>query len=346
MKIAVRVDSSYQIGSGHLMRCLTLAGRMRKKHRAEIYFICRDLSGNLAHLIQEAGYNLRTLPRHDISEDLSGYASWLTVSQTMDAEETGEILLNLGQIDILVVDSYALDSLWEKRMRSFAKEIFVIDDLANRMHDCDVLLDQNFYLDKEKRYEGLVPRTCRMLLGPSHALLREEFYEARRCMRKRTGALENLLIFYGGSDLTDETSKAIRAVLQVGLTDTKVHVVVGRANEHKKEIKELCGQCENFYCHEQVADMARLMNAADLMLGAGGTTTWERCFLGLPGIVTAVAENQIRICEDCAQAGLIEYMGFYDVVSHEKLAEKIQSITSDAMNKMSNRCLHIFTMKN
>ena len=227
-------------------------------------------------------------------------------------------------------------------MRSFAKEIFVIDDLANRMHDCDILLDQNFYLDKEKRYEGLVPRTCRMLLGPSHALLREEFYEAKRCMRKRTGALENLLIFYGGSDLTDETSKAIRAVLQAGLTDMKVHVVVGKSNEHKKEIKALCRQCENFYYHEQVADMARLMNAADLMLGAGGTTTWERCFLGLPGIVTAVAENQIRVCEDCAKVGLIEYMGFCDVVSEREIEKKIRGMTRDILRAMSIRCIRIF----
>ncbi|MBQ7477742.1 MAG: UDP-2,4-diacetamido-2,4,6-trideoxy-beta-L-altropyranose hydrolase [Selenomonadaceae bacterium] len=345
MQVVIRTDSSTVIGSGHLMRCLTLAGRRQRADGAEVHFICRDLPGNLSHLVPEGGYRLHLLPRHDKVTGLSGYAAWLTVPQEVDAEETVDVLESLGQVDCLVVDSYALDASWESRMRHFAKEIFVIDDLADRKHDCDVLLDQNFYLDKGKRYDGLVPEDCRMLLGPAHALLREEFYEVGRHRRKRRGELKNLLIFYGGSDLTNETCKAVRAVLRLSLPEVQIHVVVGGSNPHKKEVETLCRAHGFLHYHEQVDNMAELMNAADIMLGAGGTTTWERCFLGLPSIVTAIADNQVKICEDCHTAGLIDYLGFYDAVSEQDIAKGLLGMDADRMRRMTARCLRIFDEK-
>ena len=336
------MDSSTQIGSGHLMRCLTLAGQLRRECLAEVHFICRDLAGNLSHLIREQGLALHLLPRHEAAEGLEGYAAWLMVTQEADARETIELLRGLGRSELLVVDHYALDACWEREMRPWAKEIFVIDDLANRRHDCDVLLDQNFYLDREGRYTGLVPEHCRMLLGPAHALLREEFYEAKSHCRERRGELKNLFIFYGSSDLTDETSKAIQAVLQAGLPGAQVQVVVGGSNPQKKKVEALCRQHKFIHYYEQVDNMAELMNAADLMIGAGGTTTWERCFLGLPSVVTAIADNQVQICEDCHTAGVIEYLGFYDVVRAQDIAEGIRGMTEDRRKQMSDLCLRMF----
>lgn len=343
MRVAIRVDASLVIGSGHWMRCLTLAKLLQKKESAEIHFISRDLEGNLHGLARGAGFFLHILPRHRTDSSLGGYAAWLTVTQRRDAEETKALLQSLGQVDCLVVDSYAIDIFWERQMRPWTREIFVIDDLANRKHDCDVLLDQNFYLNMGKRYEGLVPPHCRMLLGPAHALLMDEFYEARRHARKRTGRLGNILVFYGGSDLTDETSKAIRALLEAGLPDLEVNVIVGGKNPQKEDIRAFCRRYASFHYHEQVSNMAEFMNEADLMLGAGGTTMWERCFLGLPAIVTAVAENQVEICRDCSAAGIIEYLGFYDEVKEEDLTRKLQVMTGDELIYMEMQCFCILS---
>lgn len=334
MLVVIRIDSSSQIGSGHLMRCLTLAGQL-KKQGAEVAFICRDLEGNLTELVKKQGYELHLLPRAENDDTLIGYAAWLTVSQERDAEETISIIEKLSAVNRLVVDSYAIDETWEKLLRPYVQEIFVIDDLANRRHDCDVLLDQNYYLDKEHRYDGLVPEACKLLLGPEHALLREEFYEAKKHLRKRDGSIHNILVFYGGSDLTDETTKAIHALIELNLPGVTADVIVGASNKQKGKISELCAQHEFLHYHEQVSNMAEFMNNADLMLGAGGTTTWERYFLQLPAIVTAIADNQVKVCEDCAKAGFVDYLGYYDKVSFETIEKAIlKYISSDYGGKI------------
>jgi UDP-2,4-diacetamido-2,4,6-trideoxy-beta-L-altropyranose hydrolase len=232
MLVIIRVDSSSQIGSGHLMRCLTLAGQL-KKQGAEIAFICRDIEGNLTELVKKKGYELYLLPCATKDDTLTGYATWLTVSQKRDAEETIAIIQKFSVVNRLVIDSYAIDETWEKLLRPYVQEIFVIDDLANRRHDCDVLLDQNYYLDKEHRYDGLLPESCKLLLGPEHALLREEFYEAKKHLRKRDGRIHNILVFYGGSDLTDETTKAIQALIELNLPGVTADVIVGTSINKK-----------------------------------------------------------------------------------------------------------------
>lgn len=320
---AVRVDSSTMIGSGHLMRCLTLAERMREDGW-DVHFICRDLPGNLSALVETHGFFLHLLPRHRQDASLQGYAVWLTVSQEADAVETREVLQKLPSVRRLVVDNYALDRTWERKLRPLTDEIFVIDDLANRPHACDILLDQNFYRDMEGRYIGLVPAQCRQLLGPRHALLRKEFYEARQTLRRRDGTLRRILVFYGGSDQTRETEKAIAALLQLQLAGVDVDVVVGGGNARREHIRRLCEEHGFLRYHLQVSNMAELMASADLALGAGGTTTWERCFLGLPTIVTAIAENQFEMCRDCAETGLIYYLGRWDEVAAEDIAVSVK----------------------
>lgn len=322
-KIVIRADSSTQIGSGHLMRCLTLAKQLRKNENAEVFFISRNLEGNLNDLVTSEGFKLFTLPRHNFDATLTGYAEWLTVPQNVDAEETAEILKSLGVIDRLIVDSYAIGAQWETALRPFVKEIFVIDDLANRKHNCDILLDQNFYTDMESRYVGLVPAHCKLKLGPKNALLREEFYEVKKNLRKRDGSIKNILVFYGSSDLTNETMKALQALSKLNLPNVTVNVVVGANNANKNLVEEYCRKHNfNFFC--QVKNMAELMNDADLALGAGGTTTWERLFLELPSVVTAIAENQIEVCECCAESNLIYYLGCYDEVTADKMVSALR----------------------
>lgn len=331
MKIVIRVDASVLVGSGHVMRCLTLARRLQKQHGADVAFVMRDLAGNFINKVQANGFKVLVLPRVAEYQGLSGYEKWLTVPAERDAEDTLKVIKGYtASIDRLVVDSYALDYRWENRLRPITNEIMVIDDLANRKHDCDVLLDQNFYLNKSQRYKGLVPEHCSLLLGPEHALLREEFYEVKKHLRKRDGNVRHILVFYGGSDLTDETSKAIQALVLLHKEYNKisVDVVTGQSNPHKQKVEEMCSQHDFIRYDCQVDNMAELMNTADLMLGAGGTTTWERLFLQLPAIVTAIADNQIEICHDCAAAGLITYLGMAEDVNSTMIFSAISDVLS------------------
>lgn len=325
LRVAIRVDASTAIGSGHVMRSLTLAGRLRAGG-AEVSFIMRELPGNLIALARAQGYTVYTMPAREHTGPLVGYEEWLTVPVETDAREMLELVrARLGTVDRIVTDSYALDYRWEQVLRPVTGEIMVIDDLANRRHDCDILLDQNFYLDKDTRYAALVPAGCELLLGPEHALLREEFYTAREHRRERNGELRHILVFYGGSDLTDETTKAIHALVALhDDIDFTVTVVVGLSNARREAVRELCARYDYITYLCQVDNMAELMTECDLMLGAGGTTTWERLFLGVPAIVTAIADNQLRGCEDCAAAGLIDYLGRAESVTSATIAERIR----------------------
>lgn len=334
--IFIRADASSLIGSGHVMRCLTLAQRLRKKENAKVVFIMRKHSGNLIDLVRKQGFVVLVLPPADQDYNLEGYGLWLTVPMELDAQQTREVLqqyfqkhcCNVKPADRLIVDSYALDECWERMLRPYCREIMVIDDLANRKHDCDILLDQNFYLNKDVRYAGLVPEHCKMLLGPEHALLREEFYEAKKHLRKRDGNIKNILVFYGGSDLTNETEKAIKALVQLhdeGYSFT-ADIITGVSNSRREKIKYLCSKYQFLHYYCQVSNMAEFMNKADLMLGAGGSTTWERLYMELPALVTAVAENQVQGCRDCCKAGMINYLGKAENATVEIIREAINQM--------------------
>ena len=317
MKIAFRVDASLQIGSGHVMRCLTLAEALRERG-AETHFVCRELDGHLGGLIQAQGFDVCLLPvpgsRHK-SLDWSAHAPWLEVHWQQDAKETIEVMQNVGPVDWLVVDHYALDMNWEIMLLVSATKVMAIDDLADRPHDCSLLLDQNFYADMPSRYEKLLPHSCVQLLGPKYALLRAEFAEAGKELHQRVGSIKRLFMFFGGADVNNETGKALKAIHRLNRSDIIVDVVVGSTNPHQFAIQEFCQKYENLRYHCQVDNMANLMVAADLAIAAGGATTWERCCLGLPTLVVATANNQLEMCLYGAEKGLFHYLGKAEHVS-------------------------------
>lgn len=298
MHICIRVDSSIQLGTGHVMRCLTLADQLRQ-HECEVTFIMRELPGHLCQYVENKGYKVLKLPH--VVQDFD----W-----EEDAKQTIAVLKCIGEkIDWLIVDHYSIDIQWELKLRTYVNRIMVIDDLANRRHDCDLLLDQNLYENMEQRYMGLVPETCKLLLGPRYALLRPEFREARKKLRPRDGTVRRILIFFGGTDPTNETLKAIEAVRLLNCSDIEVDVVVGAKNPHRDLIKKKCCELPNFDFHCQVDNMAVLMAKADLAIGAGGSTTWERCYLGLPSLVVVVADNQLETTTFLDKKGCIYFMG-------------------------------------
>lgn len=315
MKIAFRVDASGQIGTGHFMRCLTLADALHERG-AQIHFVSRYLPEYLHVMLAAKGYEftlLKSTPKEIISEDLF-HAHWLGTSQHADAQDTTQALS--GQFwDWLVVDHYALDVRWESELRQTAKNILVIDDLADRVHDCDVLLDQNYYADMVNRYTNKVPAHCRLLLGPRYALLREEFRRMREQVKPRSGPVKRILVFFGGVDADNYTGRAIEALVDIGSPGLCVDVVIGAQHPFREQLEHTCAR-HGFNCHVQTTRMAELMAAADLAVGAGGATSWERCCLGLPTLTLCVADNQQMLIEDSSRVGLLYTPVLeYDVIS-------------------------------
>ena len=311
MKIAFRVDASLQIGSGHVMRCLTLAQALRERG-AEALFVCRKLDGHLGGLIKAQGFDVCLLPAPCSAQkslDWNAHAPWLEVLWQQDAQETIEALQDTGTVDWLVVDHYALDMNWETMLQVTAAKVMAIDDLADRPHACSLLLDQNFYADMQGRYEGLLPQTCSMLMGPGYALLRPEFGTERQHLRERLGSVRQLFVFFGGADSSNQTEIVLSAIQRLNRNDIVVDVVVGEMNPHRETIKSLCSQLPKVNYHCQISHVATLMAAADLAVAAGGSTTWERCCLGLPSLVVSTAENQLELCAFGAEKGLFHLLG-------------------------------------
>lgn len=319
VRIVIRCDASIQIGSGHVIRCLTLANALREKG-ADITFICREHPGHLLDVIESSNHKAVRLPLLTLStEGALAHAQWLGASQAQDADQTADVLMSFGPIDLLIVDHYALDFQWEIAMRAFTKHIMVIDDLADRKHDCDVLLDLNLYHGMEGRYDHLVPVFCKKLLGPKYALLRPEFENARGKLNVRDGHIRRIFVFFGGSDLGNETGKALRALQKLDMTSIAVDVVISAGNPHQDEIVCLSAMLPDAKLHRQVNNIAQLMARADLAIGAGGGTMWERCCLRLPAIVMSIAKNQQPGCEAVARSGGILYLGDANGVGMELL---------------------------
>jgi UDP-2,4-diacetamido-2,4,6-trideoxy-beta-L-altropyranose hydrolase len=328
MNIVFRVDSSTRIGSGHVMRCLTLAESLRH-HGGSVSFICRELAGNICNVVEARGFAVHRLADSADASAIAGeaddYAKWLGVDQAVDAQECAAILRgHHGGLDWLVADHYALDSCWETILREYTGGILVIDDLANRPHDCDILLDQNLHYNATERYRGLVPDGCHLLCGPEFALLRKEFLDAGRRVKRRSQTAKRLLVFFGGVDRTNETSRACRAILSLNRPDLEADVVVGPANRHGEIIRDICRQSPQFRFHQHVDNMAELMLDADLAIGAGGTTAWERAYLGLPTIAVTIARNQVPGTEVLAQKRAVYYVGHWDKVTVSQIADAIR----------------------
>jgi len=305
MEIVFRVDASVQIGTGHFMRCLTLADELIQRG-AQIRFVSRYLPEYLANLLEAKGYELARLDSAEDDADLDelSHARWLGCSQAQDAKACITALSDRAW-DWLIVDHYALDSRWESRLRQSARKILAIDDIADRQHDCDILLDQNFYADMNSRYAGKAPDHCRLMLGPRYALLREEFRQLREQVAPRKSAVQRILVFFGGVDADNYTGRAIQALIDMGVADMHVDVVIGAQHPCREAIEAICLRDHFIVCHVQTNRMAELMAAADLSIGAGGGATWERCCLGLPTIAIGTAENQRRQVADAAAEGWV-----------------------------------------
>ncbi|MDB5526932.1 MAG: hypothetical protein JWR51_35 [Devosia sp.] len=289
------------MGSGHLMRCLTLANGMRQGGDL-VTFISRAHDGNMIDFLREQGHVVIALPGPPPGR-LEGYAAWLGVSPSQDADET--IAALSGPVDVLVVDHYGIDAIWEQALSAHAKAVMVIDDLAERRHDCDLLLDQNLVADLENRYHGLLPPRAHTLLGPAYGLVRPEFAGLRSASlaRRQSFGLASLLIFMGGGDPDDDTSKALEGALLSGIRWEQIDVVVGLSYAGRDALAQRIAGNPEVALHVQTPHMARLMADADLAITTGGSISWEKCVLGLPSLVAVQADNQTAIAAALGEAG-------------------------------------------
>lgn len=340
MKIAIRADASVNIGSGHVMRCLALTDEL-KALGARLSFICLEDKGNLIGLIEKKGYQVHRLPVVD--KWFAGQESdrsRKSISMELEAEQIGDIIAE-ENIDLLIVDHYSLDVEWEQRMRPRVGALMVIDDLPNRMHDCDILLDQNFCRDFQNRYEGKVSNSCRQLLGPKYALLRPEFRKARKAVREWGDGVRSLLVFLGSSDPMNHTALILSAFKLLDGFPCEVEVVVGSSNPHKEEIKDMCREMRGTRYHCQVNNMAQLMVKADLAVGAGGSTVWERCCLGLPSLITILSDNQHESTVAVAGFGAAINMGWAHSILPEDYAKMIRKLKANDLARMSSRGMEL-----
>lgn len=355
MNITFRVDASIEIGTGHIMRCLTLADAL-KEQGARCHFICREHEGNLIELIKEKGHNVTALPIRSGAEDNASseaqlaHSHWLGATQQEDVEQTlgalkvhhtkGDTTAQLT--DWLVVDHYALDTQWERALKPYTKKIMVIDDLADRLHECDLLLDQNLGKTPADYYE-LVPEHCALLLGPQYALLQPMYAELHPRTPPRQGPIKNILVYFGGGDQNDLTGMAVRALLGLKQPDLQIHVVMGSSYSHKASLKELAKTYSNILLHQNLPSLALLMLKADLSIGAGGSTSWERCCLGLPSMVITLAKNQEPIANALMQQDLAVWLGTEQDVNKSKIEDSLTETLSqqEKLIEWSKRCLSV-----
>ena len=319
------------------MRCITLAVELIKR-KCQVTFICRNLSGNHINIALEKKIKVCMI---DINSSLNSSKENNDISdkrqfQLNDFEET-KLLLHDDYPDLLIIDHYDLDIIWENEMQPYVSKIMAIDDLGNRKHDCQILLDQND--DNVKKYTKLVPSSCMLLLGPKYVLLRDEFRNINLRKYKAPSRVKRILIFYTSGFDKGETLKALKGILH---SEEKyyVDVIVGKNNLNYIEINDICTN-NNWSLHIQIDFIAELMSKADLIFGSGGSASWERCVLGIPSVVSILAKNQESIAFDLDRLGAIINLGWHDEITLFDYSIVLNIVDTKKLEKLSHQATKI-----
>ncbi|MDP5144996.1 UDP-2,4-diacetamido-2,4,6-trideoxy-beta-L-altropyranose hydrolase [Shewanella sp. ULN5] len=316
-----RTDSSHLIGYGHLMRCLTLAHTL-KQYGCKCFFICRNLANNQGTLITQQGFELVLLPQdtHSIAVDLDvpQHGVWLETSWQQDITQCIPFFISLKP-DIIILDHYALDAKWEVKAKTYCNKLMVIDDLADRKHQCDILLDYNLNV-AANAYQALVPKQCQLLLGGKYVLLRDEFkqWQYHSIRRRNNNRLETVLIIFGGLDTDNNSERVLQLLKNIpALALKRIDLVVSANAPHFASLNAaaLCMPTDT-RIHTNASNMAELMANADLAIGSGGGSTFERLFLKLPSLLTPIADNQIAPLLSMSKSGFFEMFRDFNELAH------------------------------
>jgi UDP-2,4-diacetamido-2,4,6-trideoxy-beta-L-altropyranose hydrolase len=311
MKVVFRVDSGNHIGIGHLVRCLTCAEFFFEEDH-EIFFITKNHLGNRSDLIPPKfktfiieGGVAHALP----NDEKNNYIFWLGNSWQEDLKQTNLLLEHIGGVDLIIFDHYSIDTCYESKVN--ARKILVIDDLMNREHFCDFLLDQNLSAEL-KTYKKLCSKeNTKYFIGPKYALLRPEFKKARvsidHTLFKRK--INKVFVFFGGADLNGNTLKLVKSLSDNIKKQLQFTFVLNESHKDFDTLKELVGKYPTNKVLSHTTNMASEMLNTDLFIGAAGTTSWERACLGVASAVLCVADNQKLNCEKLANVNCIHYLG-------------------------------------
>lgn len=309
MRVLIRADATLKSGTGHVMRCAALGMRLQARGGA-IHFVCAALPAGLREWLIS-----RDLKVHMLDD--------LTASDVpADLKSSVSLARSIGPIDLLVVDHYGLGRDWEQGMRSCANRILVIDDLANRDHDCDLLLDQNLRDAAELRYVALLPPGAKQFIGPRFALLRNEF-DSPLLGRERDGRVHKLLVFFGGTDPGNQSLKVINALCMLGDLAPTTTLVLGPAHPDRELVHARAAGLGRLTVLDASDHMSALMSQADLAIGTCGVAAWERCAVGLPSLVVVTAENQREDAEALHRLGAVLNLGDAANICAKDLAEAL-----------------------
>jgi UDP-2,4-diacetamido-2,4,6-trideoxy-beta-L-altropyranose hydrolase len=333
MIVLIRADATPASGTGHVMRCAALGIRLNRDN-VRLHFASASMPPPLADWLRARGFVVHRLP------------GVLPGDQAADLVQSLSVAQGLGGVDLMVVDHYGLGLVWERGMRKSVRRILAIDDLANRDHDCDVLLDQNLHREAEQRYAGRVPRGTLQFIGPRFALLRPEF-DNPSLARERDGSVNSLLVFFGGTDPGNQTLKVIDALRQLGAMAPPATLVLGPAHPNRAKVHSAAEGLDNVIVIDATNEMANLIRSADLAIGTCGVSAWERCLLALPSIVVVTAENQREDAEILHELEAVICLGDAMNVTSDDWAQalagaignpaRLQKMGAAAFNVMSGR---------
>ena len=343
MNIVIRVDASIFIGNGHVMRCLTLADKL-KENGSNVIFICRKFEGNLINKIRANGFDVLEL-KHDFYHKVIKTETdllWLGVTQKEDAKQCERLIKDI-KVDWLIVDHYGINEDWHKILKHTYSKLMVIDDLSNRVHQCDLLLDQTFGR-KKNDYEELVPKFCELLVGANYALLRPEFAYWRKYSldrRQKKFSFKKLFVNMGGVDPHNYTEKVLLALENCNLPiKLEVVVVMGGTSPHLDKVLAIANTFPyKIKIQVDPDNIAEIMANSDLAIGASGSTSLERSCLGLPTIQLVTAQNQELTARLLDENNLIKLISkvdelpnlFFQPVSWaETLSHRSSKITNGA----------------
>lgn len=347
MKIAFRVDASDKMGSGHFMRCLTLANVLKHGgHNCK--FLFQSLPEIFIDRLKELGHQficLRDLmnnTKNDCinSEPKLSHSQWLESSQLADAAAVRKALKD-ERFEWMIVDNYALDALWEREISASVQNIMVIDDLADRNHTCQLLLDQNFYIDGKSRYDELLSSQTRCLMGPQYALLMPDYAELHKLTKPRK-TIQNVLIYFGGADRHNMTGKCLNALSELNMQNIEFHVIVPIMSAHIDKIKKTSDEYRNVHLKYNLKSLAPLLAECDFAIGAIGATSWERLCLGVPTLAITTGLNQRSTAADLHTAQLINLLGKAEDVNHHDIAREFEKYTNGYdIAPWSKKCLDV-----
>lgn len=301
MNVFFRLDASDTIGIGHLIRCLTLA-KSFLENDVIVVFICVNISHSLAQLIVTEGIILEKIDSFD--------------DELKDAHNVVEVLGKYPK-GFIVVDHYELSISWHLVINKEVHKIVVLDDLANRPLFCHLLINSSCF--NKSAYQNLVPEFCEQMLGPEFVILKPEYLYFKKSHWQEK--IRKVFIFMGGADSKNVTSKIIEAFSHTTFDGISFDIVIGSSNLQKREIEKLVALKNNFTIYQNRPHLADLMQSADIAIGAGGTSAWERICVGLPSAIITLAENQVSLTENLSDMGLVTYLGHYNVVTTQMIRD-------------------------